>query len=171
MSVIWKSEWEKEEPASIDFNADGSITFSGNVGDIFLPDDYKDFLLYSDGVGTKDTGTWFLSKYDDGIRILELEYLSEFFSVDNRTWSFRQNLYHDGYTVPKGYIHIGTAEGDREYTSVLLSVRKGEADYGKIFTWMQTQDPWMEGENTQGLGFVADSFTEFMNNLTDRKNL
>lgn len=68
-------------------------------------------------------------------------------------------------------MHIGTAEGDKEYTSVLLSVRKREPDYGKVFTWMETQDPWMEGDNTQGLGFVADSFTDFMNNLTDRKNL
>ncbi|SFA52378.1 hypothetical protein SAMN04487972_109104 [Paracoccus halophilus] len=87
------------------------------------------------------------------------------------TWGFQESLYHDGYMVPKGYVDIGTAEGDKEYTSVLLSVRKGESDFGKVFTWMESHDPWMEGENTQGLGFVADSFTEFMNNLTDRQNL
>lgn len=171
MDVNWRPEWEREDPADMSVNRDGSITFAGPVGKVFLPDEYKEFMMYTDGVGTKDTGTWFLTRYNDGVRILELEYLSDFFSVNNRTWGYRENLYHDGYTVPEGYIHIGTAEGDKEYTSVLLSVRKGEPDYGKVFTWMETQDPWMEGDNTQGLGFVANRFTEFMNNLTDRKNL
>ncbi|KGJ02593.1 hypothetical protein IT41_17120 [Paracoccus halophilus] len=153
------------------FNRDGSVAFGGSVGDVFIPEDYRDFMLYTDGVGTKETGSWFLTRYRDGVKILELEYLSEFFSVVNQTWGFKASLYHDGYTVPEGYMDIGTAEGDREYTSVLLSVRKGESDYGKVFTWMQSHDPWMEGENTQGLGFVADSFTDFMNNLAERKNL
>jgi len=168
----WKTTWEKDDPAELTLNTDGSVTFSGPTGPVFLPDDYQAFLLTSDGIGAKDyDARWFVTTYPDGIKILELEYLSGFSSVQNLTWGFQENVYHDGYTVPKGYIHIGTAEGDANYTSVLLSVRKGEPDYGKVFTWMQTQDPWMEGDNTIGLGFVADSFTTFMNNLAPRDSL
>ncbi|PID35784.1 MAG: hypothetical protein CR993_08525 [Rhodobacterales bacterium] len=171
MAINWKPTWEREEPAEIIFNQDGSVHFDDLVGDVWLPEDYKEFMLYSNGLGTKDTNSWFVSDYPNGPKILELEYLSEFFSVKNGTLGFQVNMFHDGYTVPKGYIDIGTAEGDANYTSVLLSVRKEAPDYGQVFTWMQTQDPWMEGENTTGLGFVANSFTEFMNNLTARENL
>lgn len=54
---------------------------------------------------------------------------------------------------------------------MLICVEEGSRDYGKVYAWKSSQDPWMEGDNTIGLGFVANSFTEFMNNLTARENL
>ncbi|KGJ01597.1 hypothetical protein SAMN04487972_1632 [Paracoccus halophilus] len=73
--------------------------------------------------------------------------------------------------VPDGFINIGHAEPGPDGIYVLLNVDANSQDYGKVYAWINANDPWMIGDNTRGLGFVADSFTEFMNNLTDRKNL
>ncbi|MGL5011980.1 MAG: hypothetical protein ACRC6I_19085 [Paracoccaceae bacterium] len=87
------------------------------------------------------------------------------------TWGYQENVYHDGYTVPKGYVHIGQCEGDANYTDLQLCCIPGHPDYGKVFTWVNTQDPWMTGDNTRGLGFAANSLTQLLNNLTQREVL
>jgi hypothetical protein len=171
MTISLRPHWRIEAPAPIKLNPDGTLTFSGPIGPVLLPPSYLEFLQLSDGLLTRGDDSWFISHYEHGPKILQLEYLSTLFSVMNGTWGYQDNVYHDGYTVPKGYAKIGTVEGDGNYTDLQLCVIPGHPDYGKVFTWMQSQDPWMTGENTQGLGYAGTDFVSFMNGLTFKDRL
>ena len=134
MKIKIRPEWDLDDPADIKMNRDGSITFEGPVGDVFLPQDYLEVLKIS-------------------------------------------GLDHEQPLVPKGYnLYIGKSfphhlDRTKGEFDVLLCCLKDHHDYGKVFVWPRSDDPWMEGTNTIGLGFVADNFSEFINNLTARENL
>jgi hypothetical protein len=152
-------------------NADGTLTFSGPTGNVLLPPDYLAFMQLTDGAWTKGPDAWFITRYDSGVKILELEGVHGWRSVMLGTWGYQENLYHNEFTVPQGYVSIGQCEGDAAYTDLQLCCIPGHPDYGRVFTWMNTQDPWMTGDNMRGLGLAANSFTELMNNLTFKDQL
>ena len=171
MTIKIRSHWKLKAPANISLNPDQTMTFQGPVGDVLLPEDYLAFLRMTDGLWVKGPDSWFVTGYDVGPLILQLEGLVDLSSVMLGTWFYQENLYHDDITVPPGYIKIGQAEGDADYTHVQLCCIPGHPDYGRVFTWMNTQDPWMTGDNMRGLGLAANSFTELMNNLTYKDRL
>jgi hypothetical protein len=171
MTLEIRPHWSVDPPTDFTLNPDGTLTFQGPIGDILLPPDYLEFLRFCDGMGVRGDDSWFISGYDAGPKILQLEYLCSLFSVMNGTWRYRDNLYHKEIVAPPGYVCIGQCEGDGNYTDLQLCVIPGHPDYGKVFTWMQSQDPWMTGENTQGLGYAGTDFTSFMNGLTFKDRL
>ncbi|KGJ01598.1 hypothetical protein SAMN04487972_1633 [Paracoccus halophilus] len=87
------------------------------------------------------------------------------------TWDYYIYPEPEKHKLPLGFMGIGYAEPAPNGVDVVLNVDTSSLDYGKVYAWVRTNDPWMTGNNKRGLGFVADSFTEFMNNLTDKKNL
>lgn len=178
MEVKLRSQWELNDPARILFNSDGSVKFKGPVGDLFLPDDYLALLKITDGLGIDydDEDAWFVARFPNGPVILNAYGVKNLRGLMLSTWRYFDNEDHGRPLVPDGFISIGTAapapsDIAKGEFDVLLCCLRGHGDYGKVYAWPQSEDPWMEGENTSGLGFVANSFTEFMNNLTDRKNL
>ena len=52
-----------------------------------------------------------------------------------------------------------------------MNVDRKSPDFGKVYNWARAGDPWGEGDNTEGLGFVTNSFTELMNNLSEEKGI
>jgi hypothetical protein len=171
MTLTLRPHWRIKPPAPFTLNPDSTLKFSGPIGNVLLPQDYLAFLRNSDGLALRSDDSWFITRYDTGPKILQLEHLSALSSVMNMTWGYQDNVYHDGYTVPKGYVRIGQCEGDAAYTDLQLCCIPGHSDYGRVFTWMNTQDPWMTGDNMRGLGLAANSFTELMNNLTFKDRL
>lgn len=169
--INWNPAWQLNPPAKIAFKSDRKVTFEGPVGDVLLPKDYIDFLLVSDGAALRDRGSWFLARFADGTLLAEIEWLGGIDNAMGGTWNLYIYPEPERNMVPEGFINIGYAEPGPDGIYVLLNVDTRNQDYGKVYAWIKANDPWMIGDNTRGLGFVANSFTEFMNNLTDRKNL
>ncbi|MBK4218243.1 SMI1/KNR4 family protein [Paracoccus caeni] len=168
--IKWNPAWQLDPPAQIDINPDGTVTFEGPVGNVLLPKEYLDFLLISDGAALRDRGSWFLARFQNGLLVGEIEWLGGIDTVMGTTWNLYVYPDPEKNKVPDGFINVGFAPG-QEDMDILLNVNRSSSDFGKVYAWINADDPWMIGDNTRGLGFVANSFNEFMNNLTDRKNL
>ena len=63
---------------------------------------------------------------------------------------------------PEGYIHIGEAEGKRSR----LLMDGVNPDNNAVYIWGIAFDPWGEGDNTLGLGYVADSLSDWIIHLS-----
>lgn len=170
VGINWNPAWQLEPPARIDFNHDGSVAFKGPVGNVLLPEEYKNFLLKSDGAALRDRGSWFLAHFPAGVSIEEVEWLGGLESNKNMTWGFYPYPQAEKNFLPPGFIGIGYAPGHQD-NYILLATDPKSQDFGKVFIWARANDPWVTGDNTRGLGYVADNFAEFMNNLTEKKNL
>ena len=176
MSVTINPVWDLNDPGHVPVNPDGTVTFKGPVGDVALPGDYVELLQKTDGLGTKDKQAWFVAHFAKGAVILELEWLGELANAMSVTWGYFDALDHDLPLVPEGYIFIGRAfphyeDATKGDFDVLLCCLPDHHDRGKVFAWPRSADPWMEGDNRHGLGFVADSFSDFMNTLAAREDL
>ena len=168
MTIKINPKWQLDEPADVPLDQDGRFALLHGLSPIRLPDDYLAFLRISEGAALRDKDAHFLARFKDGIRILEIEWLGDLVTLEIGTSNYLLDNRQDRL-VPEGFAKIGFAEPGPY--DVVLNVREGDADRGKVYVWLQALDPWMTGDNTLGLGWVADSFTEFMNGLTARENL
>ncbi|WP_308917472.1 SMI1/KNR4 family protein [Jannaschia sp. LMIT008] len=170
--INWNPDWQLSEPSEFDFNPDGSITLRDPLNDVFLTRDYIEFMQRSNGAGLRDTGSWFMARFDEGVVLLQVEWLGNTRNLDLTTRSYYRHLDPDTHLLPLKHVFIGFADPvNPEGADIVMNVQKGDPDYGKIYAWIRANDPWMTGDNTHGLGHVADSFTGFMNGLTERENL
>lgn len=64
--------------------------------------------------------------------------------------------------APEGYIHIGEAEGKR--ARILMD--GVNPDNNAVHLWGIAFDPWGEGDNTLGLGYIADSLVDWIIHLS-----
>lgn len=48
---------------------------------------------------------------------------------------------------------------------LMVNLDDTSADYGKIYTWRRAHDALGQGDNTEPLGFVADTLQEFLDGL------
>jgi len=177
-TLIWNPLWQLSAPDPFDLNANGSTTFKGPVGDVFLPEDYLLFMQTAGGAALRDRGSWFLAKFLDEQLVCEIEWLGNTSSVMFATWDFytepEKNL------LPQQFISIGYAEVKQHKSekykandgcNVVMCADTDSADYGKVFIWikpaqsLENVDAWMKGNNSLGIGYVADSFNDFMNNF------
>jgi len=169
--VIWRESWKKTAPADLNLNKTGVIHIEGLNMEMCLPEDYAAFMQVADGIVILNDERHFLGRYGNGTEVLELEYTYNFELVLSSTRSYYDPLYHSDFTLPKWYVGIAQADSQGYTVEVLINVVKGSEDYGKVYSWTRSNDPWMDGNNKQGLGFVADSFSDFMNNLTTYESL
>lgn len=171
--LVWNPKWQLNAPGTFKFNADGSVTFRGPVvGDVFLPDDYVAFMQKSAGAALRDRGSWFMARFDEGVVLLQIEWLGDVRSLMLGTWAFYETPEPETHKLPQKYVSIGYADPvNPNGADVVMNVVKDDPDFGKIYVWVKANDPWMTGDNTRGLGFVANSFTEFMNGLTEQEDL
>lgn len=177
-SLIWNPLWQLSDAEHFDINSDRSVTFKGNVGNIFLPEEYLSFMQKTGGAGLLDRGAWFVAKYPDEEITCEIEWLGKMSTVFFGTWDF----YTDSETfhLPEQFVSIGYAEV-RQHCSekykanhgcnVVIQVDRNSPDYGKVYLWIKPSqsfenvDTWMKGNNTLGLGYIAGSFNDFMNDF------
>jgi hypothetical protein len=168
---MWRPEWQLDQPANIELNEDGTVTFKGPIGRILLPDQYLAFLRHSDGAALRDKGSWFLGRFHDGVVLFEIEWLGGLDTAMHGTWAFYETTDPALHKLPLTYVSIGYAEPGSGGSDVVMNVQPGDPDYGKVFVWIKANDPWMTGDNTRGLGFVANGFNDFMNNLAPKERL
>ncbi len=170
MSIIINPKWQLEVPGEFAVTSDGKIDYGGDLGLVAVPKDYVEFMQSSDGAVLRNRDAWFIATFPAGPVVAEVDSILEIenaiFSSKTRNKTFAEET---GPNLPPTYICIGACEVVR--MDVLICVVEGSADYGKIYVWHNSNDAWMEGGNTKGLGYVADNFTDFMNNLTARENL
>jgi hypothetical protein len=164
--IIWRKEWQLNPPADLPFNPDGTVAFGEPVGNLRLPADYIGFMSISEGAALRDKGSWFLGRFSDGLALFEIEWLGGVRNLILTTNSYRRH----GRVSPN-HVFIGYAEPGPDGSDVVLNAAVGDPDYGKVFVWIRANDPWMTGDNTRGLGFVANSFNDFMNNLAPKEAL
>lgn len=170
MAIRINPKWQLDIPGEFPVLPDNRVAFGGVLGDVTLPKDYLDFMRLSDGAALRYRDAWFLARFAKGTVMAEIDYLAEMDNVIHR--SNRLNTVFAGQVLPMlppGHITIGGCE--EAMLEVLLNVHPGHPDFGKVYVWRQSQDGWMSGDNLQGLGFVADSFSDFMNALTARETL
>ena len=162
MNIKINPKWQLDIPGEFEVSNDGRVQFRPPLGAIRLPSDYLEFMKMSDGAALRYRDAWFIAHFPQGLKIIEIDYLSEMENVIRRTDFIR-------HYIPEGFIKIGGCE--LEDMDVLIGIQESSKDFGKVYVWKSCLEPWMEGNNTIGLGYVADSFNEFMNSLTARENL
>lgn len=167
MNIKINPKWQLNPPATITHAGENKVDFKGSLGLVLLPKDYLKFMKISDGAVLRNRDAWFMANFSNHNMTLEIDYLSE---IENVIFSASM-VYNVNYAspLPAKFIVLGFCEKDE--MNVLLCAEENSSDYGKIFAWRQSYDPWMKGNNTQGLGFIANNFTEFMNNLRAKENL
>jgi len=169
--IKWNSEWQLSKIEPIISSEGKEFIFKYNTSVSSLPADYLSFISTVDGavISGATKKCCFIVRFAEGTEIWEIIELYGAESVINLTDASQTTVFYEGThaRTPPGYVWIGKSDD----THVLLCALEGHSDYGKIYGWMFSQDPWMEGTNTAGLGHIADSFTEFMNNLQEEGNL
>ncbi|MEL6476714.1 MAG: SMI1/KNR4 family protein [Pseudomonadota bacterium] len=168
MEIKINPKWQLNPPATLDLDAEGRLPLLRGLDPIRLPEDYAAFLRKSEGAALRDKDAHFLAHFKDGVRILEIEWLGNIKNLRVGTSNYLLDNQTDRL-IPDGYAKIGFAEPGPY--DVVICVREGEEDYGKVYVWLQAFDAWMTGDNSLGLGWVADSFTAFMNGLAAREAL
>lgn len=161
------------DPVEEEFK-DGRIAFICNyLGEIRLPQDYAEFMKTSNGVKGFDCDACFIAHFPDGISIFEFDYIANWLSMKrtNSTHLATSSIVTK-VNYPDGFAYIGRAMSDEVGEGLILTgIDQNSPDYGKIYMLMSAADPYGEGDNTRGIGYVADSFTEFMNNFRPREEL
>ncbi|MFM2390219.1 MAG: hypothetical protein RLZZ437_1774 [Pseudomonadota bacterium] len=167
--IIWRPEWQLRPPEDLPFNPDGSLAFGEPVGNLTLPSDYLGFKRRAGAAALRDRGSWFLARFDDGTLLCEIAWLGSWRSVRLGTLNYNSDPDPADRCLPPIFVSIGYAEPGP--MDVVMNVEQGDPDFGKVYVWFPSHDPWMTGTNTRELGFVANSFADFMNNLARREAL
>ena len=105
---------------------------------------------------------WFLAEFEDGT-ITKNEALSLVASRENMESSHRMfrldTVWPDRF--PLDMVFFGTANNNYLY----LLMNGKDATDNAVYCWFMASDPFGTGNNTMGLGRVADSLFEFFCNL------
>ena len=126
-------------------------------------------LNYPGGITPTEEDNFIVAQFDDGPIEVQLEYL---LSLDKLVsdYSFNyESVYADGSESRLPAKHVIIASGLID--DFVLNVDQESPDFGKVYNWTRAGDAWEEGDNTEGLGFVANSFTELMNNLSEETDI
>ncbi len=167
MELKVRDTWRFEPPEPIPFNADGSVSFGGRVGDVVLPEDYVALMARRGPVTFEGEDNACIAVYEDSNDVVVVEYLLDLSSVSLQSRMLYESAFHDSVLVPPGFIVIASGEIE----DIVMNVDPNGPDFGRVYARERAQDPWGEGDNTRGLGLIADSFTEFMNELTQEDAL
>ncbi len=167
MDIILRDTWRTGSADLIEFNEDGTLPFSLISADVYLPEDFKTFITEVGTITCLAEDNFCLTHYQGSVEIVMLQYLMKMSSINILSGDLASSLYHGKPKMLPNYIPFGA--GLCEY--FLLNVDRLSPDFGKVFTSIHTQDPWGKGDNVKGLGWVADSFNEFMNNLQEEEAL
>ena len=170
MTIEIDPRWSLADPTDqLPLTEKGAFAFGGKVGDLYLPNDYLAFLKRYDGGALRRGRSWFVAQFQDGGRKMQIDWLGNAISIRNGTQaSFAPDGSGQNF-LPPGFVRIGLDELNG--ADILIKANPSASDHGHVFTWFYTEDEWMSGENTHGLGFIAPSFTAFMNGLRDENEL
>jgi len=165
--IIFRGSWRVSDAKPLpEFQGDGSIAVNDQVGPLYLPQDYKKFITkYSGGVTPTEDDNFIVAQFEDESIEVQLDYLISLEDLIS-DYSFNYESIYEGESsskLPQRHVIIASGSID----DFVLNVDRKSANFGKVYNWTRAGDPWGLGDNTEGLGWVADSFTDLMNNLTE----
>jgi hypothetical protein len=130
-------------------------------------------LANGEPVDWENERTYFLAQFDDHVEICMYD---GFFSpqrIQTQNALISQSIYADAGSVimPPGYYAIGSAYNDLGEMRLMLNLVPDSPDYGKLFIWNLAWDALGTGDNTRGIGRVADTLEAFFAGLQVRSAL
>ncbi len=110
---------------------------------------------------------FFLGQFDEHTQICMYSGLFSPQSIQVQNDIISDSMYvNPGEIVmPPGYYAIGTAYSAVGEMRLMINLQSNHADYGKIFVWNLAWDALGTGDNTRGLGYVADNLEAFFAGL------
>jgi len=135
-----------------------------------LPQDYKKFITrYSGGITPTEEDNFIIAQFKDESIEVQLDYLISLEDLVSE-YSFNYESIYEGKSnskLPEQHVIIASGSID----DFVLNVDRESANFGKVYNWTRAGDPWGIGDNTEGFGLVADSFTDLMNNLIEETDI
>lgn len=115
----------------------------------------------------------FLARFIDHTEIAMYDGLFSPQTMQSQNAIIAESIYADPGAVimPPGFYAIGSAYGKADEMRLMVNLDGTSADYGKIFVWHLAHDALGTGDNTRGLGFVADNLHSFFANLQTEDKL
>jgi hypothetical protein len=116
---------------------------------------------------------YFLAQFDDHVEICMYD---GFFSpqrIQTQNRIIAESIYADAGSVimPPGYYAVGSAYNDLGEMRLMVNLVPDSPDFGKLFVWNLAWDALGTGDNTRGVGRVADTIDAFFAALQPRDAL
>lgn len=164
-TIDFRESWRIDDAEkAFEFQKDGSIFVNDRVGYLFLPKDYQEFIAeYPGGITPTEEDNFIVAQFKEESIEVQVDYLISLESLISDYSFGYESIYADGSKSKLPPLHIIIASGSID--DFVLNVDKKSPDFGKVYNWTRSGDPWGTGDNTEGLGWVANSFTDFLNNL------
>jgi hypothetical protein len=151
-----------------------------DFGSVLPPADFPpDFVAYYASLARGEPVDWdndrifFLARFDDHVEVCMYDGLFSPQRIQTQNAIMSQSSYADpgAIIMPPGYYAIGGAYNDLGEMRLMIDLRPSSPDCGKIYVWNLAWDALGTGDNTRGLGFVADTLQAFIEGLQPREAL
>lgn len=115
----------------------------------------------------------FLAHFSEGTIVCYFETIFDVPGIRMQNGIIAESAYapEGAIIMPSGYYAFGSAHGPENEMRLLVNLAEGTGNYGKIYVWYLAHDPLGEGDNTRGLGFVANSLNGFIAALEEEGKL
>ncbi len=148
---------------------DSGIFINNQMELLYLPADYKAFMaMYPGGITPMANDNFILAQFKNESFEVQLEYLYSLEDVISDYSSGYNSTFVDGSKSKLPAQHAIIASGLMD--DFILNVDPESNKYGHVYNWTRSGDPWGTGDNTEGLGWVADSFSDLMNQLSEESD-
>jgi hypothetical protein len=116
---------------------------------------------------------FFLAQFDDYTQICMYSGLFSPQSIQVQNDIIADSMYVDpgDIVMPPGHYVIGKAYSAEGELRLMVNLQPDSPLYGGIFVWNLAWDALGTGDNTRGLGFVADTLQAFIEGLQPREAL
>jgi hypothetical protein len=116
---------------------------------------------------------YFLARFDDHVEVCMYDGLFSPQRIQTQNAIIAESIYADAGAVimPPGFYAIGGAYNDLGEMRLMINLVADSPDYGKIFVWNLAWDALGTGDNTRGIGRVADTLQSFIEGLQPRDAL
>lgn len=142
--------------------SDSDLTKYETETGLVIPNQLKETLRNIGFFAVEDRDS-FLVNYEDGTRSVH-ETQMVVYHMEHMLWARRAFATHDDTGDPRMPLPMhffGTADGGNNH----LLMDGTDPNNNTVYFWRRVDDPWGEGDNTKGLGKVADTLYEFFYNL------
>lgn len=111
---------------------------------------------------------FFLAQFDTGPLICLLESTWAPAQIHSLNWTLSESQYAEKGDVilPPGYIGFASAFDADGQLALLTNVEEHSAEYGRIYIWHFAWNALGTGDNTRGVGYVAETFRDLVAKLT-----
>ena len=123
---------------------------------------------YLNQFSEEDDEEFFTAKYPSGEKKLMLDGIFDPAHIHSQNAIVAESSYAPpgSQILPTSHYAFADAWDDQSQHLLLVNLDQNHADYGKIYAWHLAHDPLGTGDNTNGVGYVANDLREFLDNLS-----